>query len=594
MRRTLVTGESTDMVYDGWREIQSSSSAGEKVIRVWGEYLDEEVVEFRTKSGVTTTRYLLAGNNWNTEAQTDESGNITRTYLVDPFGTFKVYNGAGVDGKWFTTDDVVGDPATLEGERVLQGLPWYGSTGLYHLRNRWYSPTLQRFLSMDPLGFDAGDANLYRFEGNDPLGNLDPMGANVWTPEFQDQVFWTGVSAFATGVAIGAVVTLASPAIATAFAVVGVAMLVKTGIDMGVKGYQAYTGTDALGRPLCPNQIEQLEREMILEGVGFAAGMLGGGLGAKMAGAARSAGLLNGLLENSGRFGNKGSGVYIGEANSGVTPRGGIEPPGIGSSSKPSVGPRCTGGACDGPNCFPAGTPISVDSAQRPIEEIKTGDTVLAMDPTTRALTRSRVAQTFVRLATSFVMVFAGGDSIASTSEHPYWTSQQGWTGAKDLRTGDSLWLPTRGQLLAIDSVRSFKTAPTKVFNFEVEGVHNYLVGALGIAVHNSCTQPEAGGGVTRVRHYTNRKGLNGIKEDVVIRARDNNRVYLEPASKKPLSPLDAQEKFQLRPGKGRDYIETDVPNSSIEWVKNPRYGADELTVRGDLPLLNPDFYPRR
>ena len=56
------------------------------------------MVEFRTKSGVTTTRYLLAGNNWNTEAQTDESGNITRTYLVDPFGTFKVYNGAGVDG----------------------------------------------------------------------------------------------------------------------------------------------------------------------------------------------------------------------------------------------------------------------------------------------------------------------------------------------------------------------------------------------------------------------------------------------------------------------------------------------------------------
>lgn len=461
------------------------------------------MVEFRTKSGVTTTRYLLAGNNWNTEAQTDESGNITRTYLVDPFGTFKVYTGAGADGKWFTTDDVAGDPATLEGDRVLQGLPWYGSTGLYHLRNRWYSPTLQRFLSLDPLGFDAGDANLYRFEGNDPLGNLDPMGANVWTPEFQDQVFWTGVSAFATGVAIGAVVTLASPAIATAFAVVGVAMLVKTGIDMGVKGYQAYTGTDALGRPLCPNQIEQLEREMILEGVGFAAGMLGGGLGAKMAGAARSAGLLNGLLENSGRFGNKGSGVYIGEANSGVTPRGGIEPPGIGSSSKPSVGARCTGGACtNGVECFPAGTPISVDNDQRPIEEIKTGDTVLAMDPSTRALTRSRVARTFVRLATSLVMVFAGGDSIAATTEHPFWTSQHGWTGAKDLQVGDSLWMPIQGQLLAIDSVRSFETAPTKVFNFEVEGVHNYLVGSLGIAVHNTCPGTGGGGGPSKLPDF--------------------------------------------------------------------------------------------
>jgi len=409
---------------------------------------------------------------------------------VDPFGTFKVYTGTGVDGKWFTTDDVVGDPATLEGERVLQGLPWYGSTGLYHLRNRWYSPSLQRFLSLDPLGFDAGDANLYRFEGNDPLGNLDPMGANVWTPEFRDQAIWTGVTAFATGVAIGAVLTVASPAIVTAAVIVGAAMLMKSAIDVGAKGYQAYTGTDMLGRPLCPNQIEQLEREMILEGVGFAAGMLGGGLGGRMAGGAGKGGLYKGLTENSGRAGNKGSGVYIGEATSGNAPRGNISPPGIGSSAKPSVGPGCTGGACAEGMCFPAGTPISVDSVQRHIEEIKTGDTVLAMDPTTRALTRSRVAQTFVRLATSFVLVFAGGDSIASTSEHPYWTSQHSWTAAKELRTGDSLWMPTQGQLLAIDSLRRIETPPTKVFNVEVEGVHNYLVGTHAVAVHNACTQP--------------------------------------------------------------------------------------------------------
>ncbi|HOX52973.1 MAG TPA: hypothetical protein PKY05_15925, partial [Fibrobacteria bacterium] len=62
VRRTLVSGESTELVYDGWCEVLSNSSAGEKVVRVWGEYLDEEVVEFRTKGTTTTTRYLLAGN----------------------------------------------------------------------------------------------------------------------------------------------------------------------------------------------------------------------------------------------------------------------------------------------------------------------------------------------------------------------------------------------------------------------------------------------------------------------------------------------------------------------------------------------------
>ncbi|MDF2885538.1 MAG: type secretion protein Rhs [Clostridiaceae bacterium] len=97
-----------------------------------------------------------------------------------------------------------------------------------------------------------------------------------------------------------------------------------------------------------------------------------------------------------------------------------------------------------------------------------------------------------------------------------------------------------------------------------------------------------------RVRHYTNRKGLNGIKNDGKIVGSDNNRVYVEPAKKKPLSPQVAEKNYQLAPGKGRDYLETDVPKSLLEWVKNPRYGTKELTVKGRIPLINPKFYPRR
>ncbi|MBA4062484.1 MAG: hypothetical protein C0501_02020, partial [Isosphaera sp.] len=32
-----------------------------------------------------------------------------------------------------------------------------------------YSPTLGRFISNDPIGFQAGDVNLYRFVGNHPV-----------------------------------------------------------------------------------------------------------------------------------------------------------------------------------------------------------------------------------------------------------------------------------------------------------------------------------------------------------------------------------------------------------------------------------------
>ncbi|WP_425375819.1 RHS repeat-associated core domain-containing protein [Pseudomonas marginalis] len=97
-----------------------------------------------------------------------------------------------------------------------------------------------------------------------------------------------------------------------------------------------------------------------------------------------------------------------------------------------------------------------------------------------------------------------------------------------------------------------------------------------------------------RVRHYTSRAGSKGIEKTGVILAQDNNRVYLEPAKSKVLSPRDAQEKYQIDKSKGRDYIETDVPESQLELVKNPRYSTMELTVKGNLTLNNPTFTRRK
>jgi len=49
-------------------------------------------------------------------------------------------------------------------------------TGLYDYGKRWYDAALGRFLSEDPWGFDAGDMNLYRYCGNNPVNNIDPDG----------------------------------------------------------------------------------------------------------------------------------------------------------------------------------------------------------------------------------------------------------------------------------------------------------------------------------------------------------------------------------------------------------------------------------
>ncbi len=50
------------------------------------------------------------------------------------------------------------------------------ATGLYYYRARYYSAELGRFVSRDPISFAAGDANLYRYVGNDPTNFVDPSG----------------------------------------------------------------------------------------------------------------------------------------------------------------------------------------------------------------------------------------------------------------------------------------------------------------------------------------------------------------------------------------------------------------------------------
>jgi len=47
---------------------------------------------------------------------------------------------------------------------------------LYYYRARSYHTDLQRFISEDPIGFSAGDVNLYGYVGNNPVNYTDPFG----------------------------------------------------------------------------------------------------------------------------------------------------------------------------------------------------------------------------------------------------------------------------------------------------------------------------------------------------------------------------------------------------------------------------------
>jgi RHS repeat-associated protein len=52
-------------------------------------------------------------------------------------------------------------------------------SGLYFYRARYYDPSIGRFISVDPMSFEAGDTNLYRYVFNSPTQWTDPSGEIV-------------------------------------------------------------------------------------------------------------------------------------------------------------------------------------------------------------------------------------------------------------------------------------------------------------------------------------------------------------------------------------------------------------------------------
>jgi Glu-tRNA(Gln) amidotransferase subunit E-like FAD-binding protein len=69
--------------------------------------------------------------------------------------------------------------------------------------------------------------------------------------------------------------------------------------------------------------------------------------------------------------------------------------------------------------------------------------------------------------------------------------------------------------------------------------------------------------------------------------------VFAERARGNPLSPRDAEAKYGIRPGRGRHYVETDVPASRVKEVWNPDTKSYELQIEGDVAISNPSFFRR-
>ncbi|MDE1464139.1 polymorphic toxin-type HINT domain-containing protein [Spartinivicinus poritis] len=138
--------------------------------------------------------------------------------------------------------------------------------------------------------------------------------------------------------------------------------------------------------------------------------------------------------------------------------------------------------------CFIAGTLVHTTDGLKPIEDIKVGDLVASKDEKTRATGWKPVEAIYRNPkhdVTYLTVLNEGGkeETLGTTSEHPFWTSNNAWTEAGQLQLGDKI-LTKGGDTVTVTSILP-DTKQYMTYNFEVSDYHTYFVGQDGVWVHN-------------------------------------------------------------------------------------------------------------
>lgn len=164
VKRTL-NGETIYYTYDGHSPIYEWKGDGSRAgWNVYGKGVDEILLraEYVTHDNGQGQGFFFQQNRLGSITHlTGFSGEPIEIYRYDAFGQpTTIYNAGGVFDNRFK----------------FTGREYQANFGIYEYRARAYHPGLGRFLSEDPIGFAAGDTNLFRYCGGDPVNHTDPFG----------------------------------------------------------------------------------------------------------------------------------------------------------------------------------------------------------------------------------------------------------------------------------------------------------------------------------------------------------------------------------------------------------------------------------
>jgi RHS repeat-associated protein len=171
VKRTL-NGVSNYYVFDGEHWVVEYDASNVITSNAcYGRVMDELIARYNgsAPSG-KQSQWFFPDRNGNTSVVTDGVNGVLESYRYDAFGLPTIYGPTGT---------VLGATA-ISNRFLFTGREWRLLFGFYEYRARAYNPTIGRFMSEDPKGFNAGDYNLYRYCANDPLDLTDPMGLDIF------------------------------------------------------------------------------------------------------------------------------------------------------------------------------------------------------------------------------------------------------------------------------------------------------------------------------------------------------------------------------------------------------------------------------
>ena len=179
-RRTL-NPAGNNLLYDGSDVAQELSGTTPVANRIVGG-----TDEFFNRTDATGAYSPITDALGSVLALANSSGTIVTQYGYDPFGNTTSAGAANTNSSQYTGRE-------------------NDSNGLYYYRARYYSPSLHRFVSQDPLGL-AGGGNLYAYAGNSPTNLRDPsgkspclVGAAAGVVIYNGYQVWQEISAFMNG-----------------------------------------------------------------------------------------------------------------------------------------------------------------------------------------------------------------------------------------------------------------------------------------------------------------------------------------------------------------------------------------------------------